>query len=132
MDKQAKGKLGEDAVCAELVKRGHTVLARNYHKRSGEIDIISAIGMNIVFTEVKTRKLGAMVSGLEAVNYSKKRKIILTADAYLTENRDILKKYPYVRYDIAEVWITRGDTPRIERLNIVENAFDTEGVYTAN
>lgn len=119
-------------MCAELVKRGHTVLARNYHKRSGEIDIISAIGMNIVFTEVKTRKLGAMVSGLEAVNYSKKRKIILTADAYLTENRDILKKYPYVRYDIAEVWITRGDTPRIERLNIVENAFDTEGVYTAN
>jgi len=132
MDKQAKGKLGEDAVCAELEKRGHTVIARNYHKRSGEIDIISAVGMNIVFTEVKTRRLGAMVSGLEAVNYSKKRKIILTADAYLTENRDILKKYPYVRYDIAEVWITRGEAPRIERLNIVENAFDTEGIYTAN
>ena len=132
MDKQAKGKLGEDAVCAELEKRGHTVIARNYHKRSGEIDITSAVGMNIVFTEVKTRRLGAMVSGLEAVNYSKKRKIILTADAYLTENRDILKKYPYVRYDIAEVWITRGEAPRIERLNIVENAFDTEGIYTAN
>ena len=132
MDKQAKGKLGEDAVCAELEKRGHTVIARNYHKRSGEIDIISAVGMNIVFTEVKTRRLGAMVSGLEAVNYSKKRKIILTAVAYLTENRDILKKYPYVRYDIAEVWITRGEAPRIERLNIVENAFDTEGIYTAN
>lgn len=132
MDKQAKGKLGEDAVCAELEKRGHAMIARNYHKRVGEIDIISAVGRYIVFTEVKTRKVGAMVSGLEAVNFAKKKKIVLTADAFLTENRDILQKYPFVRYDIAEVWITRGDPPQITRINIVENAFDTEGIYTVN
>ena len=131
-DKQEKGKLGEDAVCAELEKRGHTVIARNYHKRIGEIDIISAIGRNIVFTEVKTRKLGAMVSGLEAVNFAKKKKIVLTADAYLTENPQILQQYPFVRYDIAEVWITRGSVPQITSINIVENAFDTEGIYTVN
>ena len=131
-DKQEKGKLGEDAVCAELEKRGHAVIARNYHKRTGEIDIISAVGQNIVFTEVKTRKLGAMVSGLEAVDFTKKKKIVLTADAYLTENPQILQKYPFVRYDIAEVWITREDAPRIARISIVENAFDTEGIYTVN
>ena len=131
-DKQEKGKLGEDAVCAELEKRGHAVIARNYHKRTGEIDIISAVGNNIVFTEVKTRKLGAAVSGLEAVNFTKKKKIVLTADAYLTENPQILQKYPFVRYDIAEVWITRGYVPRITGINIVENAFDTEGIYTVN
>lgn len=131
-DKQDKGKLGEDAVCSELEKRGHTIVARNFHKRVGEIDIISAVGQYIVFTEVKTRKLGAMVSGLEAVNFAKKKKIVLTADAYLTENPQILRKYPFVRYDIAEVWITRGEKPRITRINIVENAFDTEGVYTVN
>ena len=117
---------------AELEKRGHTVIARNYHKRTGEIDIISAIGRNIVFTEVKTRKLGAMVSGLEAVNFTKKKKIVLTADAYLTENPQILQQYPFVRYDIAEVWITRGSVPQIMSINIVENAFDTEGIYTVN
>ena len=131
-DKQEKGKLGEDAVCAELEKRGHTLIARNYHKRTGEIDIISAVGNNIVFTEVKTRKLGAQVSGLEAVNFTKKKKIVLTADAYLTENPQILQNYPFVRYDIAEVWITSGADPRIARINIVENAFDTEGIYTVN
>lgn len=129
-DKQEKGKLGEDAVCAELVKRGHTVVARNFHKRSGEIDIISVVDKYIVFTEVKTRKLGAMVSGLEAVNHAKKKKIVLTADSYLAENTQMLQKYPFVRYDIAEVWITRGDLPRITGINIVENAFDTEGIYT--
>lgn len=132
MDKQAKGKLGEDAVCEELKKRGHTIIARNYHKRVGEVDIISAIGNNIVFTEVKTRKLGTLVRGVEAVNFTKKRKIILTADAYLTENPEILQKYPYVRYDIAEVWLTVGTVPRVSDINFFENAFDTEGVYTAN
>lgn len=131
-DKQEKAKLGEDAVCAELEKHGHTIIARNYHKRVGEIDIISAVGQYIVFTEVKTRKVGAMVSGLEAVNFAKKKKIVLTADVYLTENPQMLQKYPFVRYDIAEVWITRGETPRITRINIVENAFDTEGIYTVN
>lgn len=132
MDKQAKGKLGEDAVCGELQRRGHTIIARNYHKRAGEIDIISAVGNYIVFTEVKTRENGAMVSGLEAVNFTKKKKIVLTADAFLTENSEILRKYPFVRYDIAEVWITRGNTPQITQINIVENAFDTEGIYTVN
>ena len=127
-DKQEKGRLGEDAVCEELIRRGHTIVARNYHKRVGEIDIISRIGDFIVFTEVKTRRLGSMVSGLEAVNFAKKKKIVLTADAYLTENPCKL----WVRYDIAEVWITRGENPHITRVDIYEDAFDTEGVYTVN
>ncbi|MDE7229290.1 MAG: YraN family protein [Oscillospiraceae bacterium] len=127
-DKQKKGALGEDAVCAELEKRGHRILARNYHKRVGEIDIISEIGDFIVFTEVKARKLGSMVSGLEAVDFAKKKKIIMTADAYLTENPCSL----YVRYDIAEVWLTRGSAPAVARVDIYEDAFDTEGVYTIN
>lgn len=128
MDKQTKGKLGEDAVCAELVKRGHTIIARNYRKRVGEIDIISQIDRYIVFTEVKTRKLGSMVSGLEAVNFTKQKKIVLTADAYLTENPTGLQP----RYDIAEVTVTRGDDPKITRIDIYEDAFTADGIYTIN
>lgn len=128
MDRQTKGKLGEDAVCAELEKRGHTIIARNYHKRVGEIDIISRFDQYIVFTEVKTRKLGSMVSGLEAVNFTKQKKIVLTADAYLTENSTELQP----RYDIAEVTVTRGEFPRITRIDIYEDAFSTDGIYTIN
>ena len=127
-DKQLKGALGEDAVCAELEKRGHRILERNYRRRSGEIDIISMIGDHIVFTEVKARKAGSMVSGLEAVNFAKKKKIIMTADAYLTENPCGL----YVRYDIAEVRLTRGSVPIVAGVDIYEDAFDTEGIYTIN
>lgn len=127
-DKQLKGALGENSVCAELVRRGHTILARNYRKRTGEIDIISTVGEFIVFTEVKARKLGSMVSGLEAVDPAKKKKIIITADAYLTEN----PCEKYVRYDIAEVWLTADAVPKVARVDIYEDAFDTEGVYTEN
>lgn len=131
-DKQVKGKLGEDTVCEELKKRGHTIIARNFHKRCGEIDIISVVEKYIVFTEVKSRRQGSMVRGVEAVDFTKKRKIVLTADAYLSENPEITRKYPFVRYDIAEVWLTRGESPEVFRINFFENAFDSEGVYTAN
>ncbi|MBD5130711.1 MAG: YraN family protein [Ruminococcaceae bacterium] len=128
MDRQTKGKLGEDAVCAELEKRGHTIIARNYHKRVGEIDIISQNDRYIVFTEVKTRKLGSMVSGLEAVNFAKQKKIVLTADAYLAENPTDLQP----RYDIAEVTVTRGEFPAVTGITIFEDAFSADGIYTIN
>lgn len=128
MDKQGKGRLGEDAAAAELLKRGHIIIERNYHKPCGEIDIISEINGFIVFTEVKTRKLNSMVSGLEAVGFRKRERIIRTADIYLSEHETGLQP----RYDIAEVTITRGEAPRILRIDIYEDAFDTEGVYTVN
>ncbi len=131
MDKREKGILGEDAVCARLEEKGHRILERNFRKSFGEIDIISQIDKYIVFTEVKTRHAGSMVSGLEAVTPSKQRKIILTADHYLCNIYPGLQnKTLYPRYDIAEVTITRGSTPTIERIDIYENAFTTEGIYT--
>ena len=81
-----------------------------------------------MFTEVKARKMGSMVSGLEAVDFAKKKKIVMTADTYLTENPCDL----YVRYDIAEVWLTKEAIPHISRVDIYEDAFDTEGIYTIN
>ena len=128
MDKRAKGQLGEDAVCGLLTKRGHEILCRNYRKSCGEIDIISRQGGYIVFTEVKTRRLHSMVSGAEAVDYRKKNKIVLTADLFLSENDTGLQP----RYDIAEVTITRGDTPAVVSIEIYEDAFGADGIYTEN
>lgn len=128
MDKIAKGKMGEDAVCEELKRRGHKIIARNFHKRIGEIDIISEIDGFVVFTEVKARGIRSMVSGLEAVNFTKQKKIVLTADAWLTENPTRLQP----RYDIAEVEFTRGEFPRITRIQIYEDAFTADGIYTVN
>lgn len=131
MDKREKGILGEDAVCARLVERGHRIIERNFRKSFGEIDIISQIDNIIVFTEVKTRQANSMVSGLEAVTASKQRKIIRTADHYLCNvYPGIQNKTLFPRYDIAEVTITRTGTPTVERIDIYENAFTADGIYT--
>ena len=132
MDRQTKGRMGEDAVCAELLKHGHRIIERNFRKSFGEIDIISQLDRFIVFTEVKTRQTKSMVSGVEAVNYSKRRKIILTADFYLCNIYPGLMTRPKLqpRYDIAEVTITRGEQPTVLRIDILENAFSTDGIYT--
>ncbi len=127
MDNQSKGRLGEDAVCRLLEQRGHEILARNYHKRCGEIDIISKCGGFVVFTEVKSRKHGSMISGLEAVDRRKQEKIVRTADLWLSENDIGLQP----RYDIAEVTLS-GNVPRIVDITIYEDAFTADGIYTVN
>ncbi len=128
MNKTDKGRLGEDAVCSELLRRGHKIIARNFHKRVGEIDIISSFDGFVVFTEVKAREISSLVSGLEAVNFTKQKKIVLTADAWLSENPTDLQP----RYDIAEVEFTRGELPRIVSVKIYEDAFSADGIYTVN
>ena len=126
-DNQQKGRLGEDAVCELLIKRGHEILARNFHKRCGEIDIISRCGGFVVFTEVKARKRGSLVSGLEAVDFRKQAKIVRTADLWLSENDTGLQP----RYDIAEVTLA-GSIPRVVGIEIYEDAFTADGIYTVN
>ena len=126
-DNQQKGRLGEDVVCELLIKRGHEILARNYHKRCGEIDIISRCGGFVVFTEVKARKRGSLVSGLEAVDFRKQAKIVRTADLWLSEHDTGLQP----RYDIAEVTLA-GSIPRVVGIEIYEDAFTADGIYTVN
>ena len=127
MDKLEKGRLGEDAVCSFLEQRGHEIIARNYHRRCGEIDIISKCGGFVVFTEVKSRKRGSMISGLEAVNLRKQVKIIRTADLWLSDNDPGLQP----RYDIAEFTLA-GNVPRVVSIQVYEDAFTADGVYTIN
>lgn len=127
MDKLEKGRLGEDAVCSFLEQRGHEIIARNYHRRCGEIDIISRCGGFVVFTEVKSRKRGSMISGLEAVDLRKQAKIIRTADLWLSDNDTGLQP----RYDIAEVTLA-GNVPRVVSIQVYEDAFTADGVYTIN
>lgn len=131
MDKKRKGDLGEDYVCAELIKRGHTIVCRNFRIAGGEVDIISRVDGFIVFTEVKTRRLGSMVSGLCAVTASKQRRIVKTADFYLCNIYPQDGTVPLQpRYDIAEVTITRGEAPLVVGVQIYEDAFTTDGLYT--
>ena len=102
-DRRKTGGAGEEAVCRFLEKNGYTVLARNYTVRGGEIDIIAAKGEIIAFVEVKLRKEGALVSGEEAVNYSKRKHLIYAAERYMLQYGE----GRCGRFDVAAVEVKR-------------------------
>ena len=86
------GDLGEKLAGEYLEKQGYEIIDRNYQKRSGEIDLIVRKNKIIIFVEVKTRTKNENNNKEynppeEAVNFSKQRKIIKTAQSYLFENR---------------------------------------------
>ena len=114
------GDLGEAAVCRYLQERGYTIRDRIFRVRGGEIDIVAECGEDLCFVEVKTRRVGAAVSGDEAVDKRKQDRIIRTAYAYC-ERRDIDETKWYIRYDIACVEIWQAEILSIDYL---ESAFD--------
>ena len=111
------GKKGEDMVAKFLIKRGYTVLKRNYICRFGEIDIIACKNNVVAFIEVKTRKEDSLLKPLEAVDSQKQRRMTLTAEDYITKTEsDNLQP----RFDVAEVTVTKDNK---YRLNYIKNAF---------
>src|SRR5271168_3336401 len=56
--RRALGRYGEKLALDHLGARGFTVLARNYRRRRGEIDLIAFDGRTLIFVEVKTHQLG--------------------------------------------------------------------------
>lgn len=51
---QEIGRIGEETTCKFLVKRGFSIVERNYRKKWGEIDIIARNKDKLHFVEVKT------------------------------------------------------------------------------
>lgn len=82
---KVKGNLGEDMAAKALEKQGYQIVARNYQKRYGEIDIIAKRGNSLYFVEVKTRKDKDFGNPLESITARKRQKICLVAQTYLAE-----------------------------------------------
>lgn len=113
------GNKGEDFVAEFIRKKGYIISGRNYRTKYGEIDIIAENDDEILFVEVKTRSDGALARPYEYVNFSKQRKIIITAGIYLRNNGFGLQP----RFDVAEVFLSK--TGKME-LNYIENAFGAD------
>ncbi len=111
--KTALGRKGEDLAAAFLQRQGYGILARNYRRRYGEIDIVAEEGDTLVFVEVKTRKSNRFGSAWEAVTRAKQRQISLVALDYITRHR--LQKRN-VRFDVVAVSLADPGKPVIELL----------------
>lgn len=110
------GRAGEDHIARWMKARGYEIVARNFHSRFGEIDIIAQREPYIAFVEVKTRAQGGLVSPFEAITPAKRRKIVATAKAYLQKNPTRLQP----RFDAAAVYLREGQIVGEEYL---ENVF---------
>jgi len=81
-----KGRKGEDLALEYLEKNGFVLIEKNFRSRFGEIDLIVKDGQTIVFVEVKYRLSENYGSPKEAVTNEKIKKIIRTAQYFITKN----------------------------------------------
>jgi putative endonuclease len=65
---QKIGEIGEDIAARFLVKRGFTVIERNYTLKTGEIDIITSKAGSLGFWEVKTTQCSTRNVSRETYN----------------------------------------------------------------
>ena len=118
MDKKELGAYGEKKTAEFLRRKGYRIVESNYSCRFGEIDIIASKDAYIVFVEVKLRKNAEFAEAREFVNYSKQRKIIKTAQLWLSLNNCLLQP----RFDVVEVYAPQGSSGPVS-INHLENAF---------
>ena len=114
MNKRSVGSIYEQLVAEQLINMGYSVLARNYRNRFGEIDIIAKDGDTICFCEVKYRRNNGCGSALEAVGYSKQKKIISVARYYLMTHG--LNEWTPCRFDVIAV--------DEDEVTVLKNAFE--------
>ena len=92
-----KGKEGELLVAQYLQKYGYKILAHNYRKRFGEIDLIAQKKDTIAFIEVKWRH-NPLIDSAELIGPSKQKKIISIAKEFLSKHTHEDVVY---RFDVA-------------------------------
>lgn len=118
--KKEWGEYGEEYVQATLEKKGFTLLARNYRKPCGEIDLVAQKGNLVVFVEVKLRTKHYFHTS-EVIVPSKIKKIIRTARVFIATHR---LSNSVFRFDVAIMERVGDDF----RLKYIEDAF-REDVY---
>lgn len=81
-----------------LKRRGLRTVARNYARRTGEIDLVMLHGDVLVFVEVRYRGEGAWSAGLESVDRHKQRRLWRTAELYLQDHPE--HSFRPTRFDV--------------------------------
>lgn len=111
------GKLYEIKAANYLRKKRYKLVEANYTTRFGEIDLIVRNRKYICFVEVKQRNFNSIATPGEFVDNSKQKKIIASAQQYLSSHKVNLQP----RFDVVEI-ITENNV--IKYIKHLENAFE--------
>ena len=106
------GNAGEDAAADLLIRKGCTLLARNWRQARLELDMVCQDGDTIVFVEVKTRSSERYGGAAHAVGLTKQRVLCRAARAWLAAHKAWDKP---CRFDVICV-LRDGDTLHLEHL----------------
>ena len=79
---QHRGAAHEDAAAKFLEHQGLSIVARNFHCKLGELDIVAA-GQNLHFVEVRYRATDRYGSAAASVTKAKQRRIQRSAEYFL-------------------------------------------------
>jgi putative endonuclease len=79
------GRHAEELATAFLEKAGLRVVARNWRRPEGELDIVADDAGTCVFVEVRSRTGTALGHPLESITPEKQRHVIRSARLYLSE-----------------------------------------------
>ncbi len=85
------GAFGEKIAKRYLEKRGYKILAQNFRKKFGELDIVTKKNKNVIFFEVKTREVNdpnELESFLpeDEISFEKEKQLRKMTQIYLAEN----------------------------------------------
>ncbi|MDQ3099501.1 MAG: YraN family protein [bacterium] len=80
------GQAGEEFATQFLLKRGYTIIVRNWRTKIGEVDIIAKHNATLYFIEVKTRSNIAYGYPSEAITPKKLQRMKITASQYIAES----------------------------------------------
>jgi putative endonuclease len=128
MNKRDIGKLGEKYAEKLLISQGYRIINKNFRSRFGEIDLVAFdyATKEIAFVEVKTRTSDFFGEPQDAVNHSKKRKILKTALYFL--NSPSRNNHLGWRVDVIAVKLNTPDgTPKITHFKNIFNGTGLSG-----
>jgi putative endonuclease len=108
------GRKGESIAVDYLIRKGYTIVEKNYAYRRFEIDIIAKQKNTIVFVEVKTRQTTNFGYPEESVDNEKIQHILKCADHFIYQNQWTGN----IRFDIISIMFK----PRIS-VEHIEDAF---------
>ncbi len=99
MNSRELGARGERRAAWFYRLRGYRIVARNLRLKCGEIDLVARRGRTVVIVEVKARQSLAAGEGHDAVDRTKRERLVRLGSQYVSGERGV-----QIRYDVISLF----------------------------
>ena len=115
------GRRAEELAAAALERQGFRIIARNWRRPEGELDLVADDNGTCVFVEVRSRTGLEQGDPLESITARKRARVIRAARLFLDS-----EPVPATGYRFDVVGVTFFDDAREPALTHIPNAFETD------